>query len=292
MSEYIIALLKCKGIGNVKVMNFVLKYNKNITDIIKHLNEIVSSSDIELFNNYLEDAKIEILQNKNNGINIISILDNNYPNKLLMIKEPILYLYYKGDISLLHNTSIAIIGSRNITKEDEILTRNVAKKVSEQGITVVSGLALGTDANAHIGSLSEKGKTIAVLPSGLNIIAPSSNKKIFDNILKNNGLIISEYTYNMPPTKYTFVKRDRIETAVSDAVMVIKANENSGTMNAVRTALDSKKYVTQYYLNINKYIFNKFKNEDNDIFNVIKEAKKQEYDIKINTDYKQKSLFD
>lgn len=96
----------------------------------------------------------------------------------------------------------------------------------------------------------------------------------------------------MPPTKYTFVKRDRIETAVSDAIMVIKANENSGTMNAVRTALDSKKYVTQYYLNINKYIFNKFKNEDNDIFNVIKEAKKQEYDIKINTDYKQKSLFD
>lgn len=292
MSEYIIALLKCKGIGNVKVMNFVLKYNKNITDIIKHLNEIVSSSDIELFNNYLEDAKLEILQNKNNGINIISILDNNYPNKLLMIKEPILYLYYKGDISLLYNTSIAIIGSRNITKEDEILTRNVAKKVSEQGITVVSGLALGTDANAHIGSLSEKGKTIAVLPSGLNIITPSSNKKIFDNILKNNGLIISEYTYNMPPTKYTFVKRDRIETAISDAVMVIKANENSGTMNAIRTALDSKKYVTQYYLNINKYIFNKFNNEDNDIFNVIKEAKNQKYDIKINTDYKQKSLFD
>lgn len=292
MSEYIIALLKCKGIGNVKVMNFVLKYNKNITDIIKHLNEIVSSSDIELFNNYLEDAKLEILQNKNNGINIISILDNNYPNKLLMIKEPILYLYYKGDISLLYNTSIAIIGSRNITKEDEILTRNVAKKVSEQGITVVSGLALGTDANAHIGSLSEKGKTIAVLPSGLNIITPSSNKKIFDNILKNNGLIISEYTYNMSPTKYTFVKRDRIETAISDAVMVIKANENSGTMNAVRTALDSKKYVTQYYLNINKYIFNKFNNEDNDIFNVIKEAKNQKYDIKINTDYKQKSLFD
>ena len=66
MSEYIIALLKCKGIGNIKVMNFVLKYNKNITDIIKHLNEIVSSSDIELFNNYLENAKLEILQNKNN----------------------------------------------------------------------------------------------------------------------------------------------------------------------------------------------------------------------------------
>ena len=252
MDKYIIALLKCKGIGNVKLLNYILKYNKNITKIINHLNELITEDDISLFDNYLNEAEQEIIKNKNLGVNIISVLNDNYPNKLLMIKDPVLYLYYKGDISLIYNTSIAIIGSRNITAEDELITKEVAKKVSVQGITVVSGLALGTDANAHIGSYNEKGKTIAVLPSGLNIIIPISNKIIADNILKNGGLLLSEYSVDTIPTKYTFVKRDRIQSALSDAVIVIKADEKSGTMNAVKTAQSCNKYVSQYITNTNK----------------------------------------
>lgn len=291
MDKYIIALLKCKGIGNVKLLNYILKYNKNITKIINHLNELITEDDISLFDNYLNEAEQEIIKNKNLGVNIISVLNDNYPNKLLMIKDPVLYLYYKGDISLIYNTSIAIIGSRNITAEDELITKEVAKKVSVQGITVVSGLALGTDANAHIGSYNEKGKTIAVLPSGLNIIIPISNKKIADNILKNGGLLLSEYSVDTIPTKYTFVKRDRIQSALSDAVIVIKADEKSGTMNAVKTAQSCNKYVSQYITNTNKLILNTFDNTVENINEIINKAKKQEYEIIKESSYEQESLF-
>ena len=291
MDKYIIALLKCKGIGNVKLLNYILKYNKNITKIINHLNELITEDDISLFDNYLKEAEQEIIKNKNLGVNIISVLNDNYPNKLLMIKDPVLYLYYKGDISLIYNTSIAIIGSRNITAEDELITKEVAKKVSVQGITVVSGLALGTDANAHIGSYNEKGKTIAVLPSGLNIIIPISNKKIADNILKNGGLLLSEYSVDTIPTKYTFVKRDRIQSALSDAVIVIKADEKSGTMNAVKTAQSCNKYVSQYITNTNKLILNTFDNTVENINEIINKAKKQEYEIIEESSYEQESLF-
>ena len=291
MDKYIIALLKCKGIGNVKLLNYILKYNKNITNIINHLNELITENDISLFDNYLNEAEQEIIKNQNLGVNIISVLNDNYPNKLLMIKDPVLYLYYKGDISLIYNTSIAIIGSRNITAEDEIITKEVAKKVSVQGITVVSGLALGTDANAHIGSYNEKGKTIAVLPSGLNIIIPISNKKIADNILKNGGLLLSEYSVDTVPTKYTFVKRDRIQSALSDAVIVIKADEKSGTMNAVKTAQSCNKYVAQYITNTNRLILNTFDNTVEDINEIINKAKKQEYEIIKESSYEQESLF-
>ena len=291
MDKYIIALLKCKGIGNVKLLNYILKYNKNITNIINHLNELITENDISLFDNYLNEAEQEIIKNQSLGVNIISVLNGNYPNKLLMIKDPVLYLYYKGDISLIYNTSIAIIGSRNITAEDEFITKEVAKKVSVQGITVVSGLALGTDANAHIGSYNEKGKTIAVLPSGLNIIIPISNKKIADNILKNGGLLLSEYSVDTVPTKYTFVKRDRIQSALSDAVIVIKADEKSGTMNAVKTAQSCNKYVAQYITNTNRLILNTFDNTVEDINEIINKAKKQEYEIIKESSYEQESLF-
>ena len=291
MDKYIIALLKCKGIGNVKLLNFVLKYNKDISKILKNLSELITEGDNHLFDNYLKEAEQEIINNKKMGIDIISVLNEKYPNKLLMIKDPILYLYYKGDISLIYKTSIAIIGSRNINNDEELLTRDIAKKVASQNITVVSGLALGTDANAHIGSCNEKGKTIAVLPSGLNIITPSSNKKIADKILNNGGLLVSEYSIDTIPTKYTFVKRDRIQSALSDAIIVIKADEKSGTMNAVKVAQKCGKYVTQHILNKNKLIVNSFEDTKVDINKVINQAANQKYELIRDTSYKQESLF-
>ena len=291
MDKYIIALLKCKGIGNVKLLNFVLKYNKDISKILENLSELITEGDKHIFDNYLKEAEQEIINNKKMGIDIISVLNEKYPNKLLMIKDPILYLYYKGDISLIYKTSIAIIGSRNINNDEELLTRDIAKKVASQNITVVSGLALGTDANAHIGSCNEKGKTIAVLPSGLNIITPSSNKKIADNILNNGGLLVSEYSIDTIPTKYTFVKRDRIQSALSDAIIVIKADEKSGTMNAVKVAQKCGKYVTQHISNKNKLIVNSFEDTKDDINKVINQAANQKYELIRDTSYKQESLF-
>ena len=291
MDKYIIALLKVKGLGNVKVLNYVTEHNKNIDGILKDLDEFIGKDNKLLFDKYLVEAEKEILENKKNGIEIISVLNDNYPQKLLMIKEPVLYLYYKGDVSLMDNTSVAIIGSRNVTKNDEELTVKIAKEVSSRGVTVVSGLALGIDINAHIGSYNEKGKTIVVLPAGLKNIIPSSNEKIASNILNNGGLLVSEYSLDIKPNKYTFVKRDRIQAALSDAIIVIKADEKSGTMNAVKVAQSSNKYVTQYIANKNKLISNTFCDTNIDIENIIAKAKVQEYNYIKKDIYKQVSLF-
>jgi DNA processing protein len=273
------------------VLNYVTEHNKNIDGILKDLDEFIGKDNKLLFDKYLVEAEKEILENKKNGIEIISVLNDNYPQKLLMIKEPVLYLYYKGDVSLMDNTSVAIIGSRNVTKNDEELTVKIAKEVSSRGVTVVSGLALGIDINAHIGSYNEKGKTIVVLPAGLKNIIPSSNEKIASNILNNGGLLVSEYSLDIKPNKYTFVKRDRIQAALSDAIIVIKADEKSGTMNAVKVAQSSNKYVTQYIANKNKLISNTFCDTNIDIENIIAKAKVQEYNYIKKDIYKQVSLF-
>lgn len=291
MDEYVLALLKFKGIGTTKVLNYILKYKINIIEIRNNILELINKEDLIMLDKYIEKSKKEIEINKDSGIGIISILNNNYPLKLISIKDPVLFLYYKGNLELLNNVSIAIIGSREINKNQEILTRNIAKNISSKGITIVSGLAIGTDTNAHIGSYQEKGKTIAVLPSGLDKIFPNSNAKLAKNIVANNGLLVSEYSIGVKPNKYTFVKRDRIQAALSNAVMVIKASENGGTMNAVKVAQNSNKFVAQYKENINRLILNSFDNKEEDINNIINIAQKQTYKSLEQNIIKQEKLF-
>lgn len=291
MDKYVLSLLKCKGLGNVKVLDYILKYKKNIQLIKENLNELITSEELEKFDIYLKQSEEEIIENKKHQIEIISVFNDNYPTKLLSIKDPVLYLYYKGDINLLYNTSIAIIGSREISSQDELITREISEKISSKGITVVSGLAQGIDTQAHLASLKQKGKTIAVLASGLNIITPSNNSSLAKNILISGGLLVSEYSFNVNATKYSFVKRDRIQAALSDAIIVIKANENSGTMHAVKVAQSAEKYVTQYKTNENKLIYNSFGNDENDISIIIEEAKSKKYNFKEQKKYEQTSLF-
>ena len=290
MDKYILAFLKCKGVGNVKLLKYLKKYKFNIVNILKNKNEIIDSNDLLYFDNFVKKSEEEILNNLNKGIKIISIFNNKYPVKLYETKDPILYLYYQGNISLLFNTSIAVIGSRKIEDIDKKLTVRLAEYISKNNITVVSGLALGSDTYAHIGSCKEKGHTIAVLPSGLDIITPSSNKKLADEILNNNGLLISEYSVGTVPTKYTYVKRDRIQAALADAIMIVKASEKSGTMHAVKLAQELNKYVTQYKTNNNALIENTFETKE-DIIKVLEKAQKMKYDTKKNNMYEQKSLF-
>jgi len=291
LDKYVLALLKCKGIGNAKTLNYIMKYDKNIELIKKHLDELIDEEELQKFDIYLKQSEEEIFENQKNQIEIISVLNENYPTKLLAIKDPVLYLYYKGNINLIYNTSIAVIGSREINSHEELITKKISEKISSKGITVVSGLANGTDTQAHLASFKQKGKTIAVLASGLNIITPSNNRQLAKNILISGGLLVSEYSHNKIATKYSFVKRDRIQAALSDAVIVIKANLNSGTMHTVKAAQSADKYVTQYKTNENNQIYNVFENSENDISIIIKEAKNKKYNIKVSKKYEQTSLF-
>lgn len=258
MNKYILALLKCKNIGNVKLLKYIQQNSFNHEKIKNNIQTLVSKEDYERINEFLTAAEEEITSNESKGIKLITILDEKFPKKLYDIKDPVLYLYYIGNINLINKPSLAIIGSREIEDNEKNISKNLASYFSNQEICIVSGLAIGTDTFAHKGAIKGNGKTIAILPSGLDNIVPTSNKELAKEILNNNGLLVSEYSIGTNPSKYTFVKRDRIQSALSNAILVIKASETSGTMHAVKAAFESNKYVTQIKGNNNKHILNNF----------------------------------
>ena len=166
----------------------------------------------------------------------IKIGDEIYPEQLRKIKNPPKQLYLKGNIELLKQNCIAIIGSRSCTKNGENLTKKFASELSGQGLTIVSGMAKGIDAIAHRKTIDENGKTIAVLGSGLNYIFPKENEGLYYDILKSGGLIISEYSPNVEPNSKKFLERNRIVSGISIGILVIEAMDRSGTSVTARLA--------------------------------------------------------
>ena len=173
----------------------------------------------------------------------ISIENEKYPEKLKNIYNPPKGLYVKGDASLLKDMSVAIIGSRNCSKYGEIVAKKFAMDLAKKGIVVISGMAIGIDSFAHIGTLLGKGKTIAVLGSGLNNIYPRENEKLFYKIIERGGLIISEYEPNEEPKSIHFPERNRIIRGLCDKLIVVEATKRSGTSITVNYALEQGKEV-------------------------------------------------
>ena len=175
---------------------------------------------------------------------IIEYCDKLYPSKLREIKNPPTRLYAKGNIELLNNIGLAIIGSRTNTQYGEKMCKTFTKKLVEYDFTIISGLAVGIDSIAHKTCLRYSGKTIAVLPCGLDNIYPKQNKKLFDEILENNGLVITEYENNVKAESKKFLERNRIVAGLGIGTLVIEAGYRSGTSVTAR-----------YTKNLNKPVF-------------------------------------
>ena len=167
-----------------------------------------------------------------------------YPERLKNIDDPPKELYCLGNLELLnYKKNIAIIGSRNCSSYGERAAKDFAYNLAKEDICIVSGLARGIDSFSHIGALKAKGKTIAVLGSGLDNIYPKENIGVFKEIIKNNGLVISEYPLGTKPLRYHFPARNRIISGISDSVLVVEARKNSGTNITVDFALEQGKDV-------------------------------------------------
>lgn len=172
----------------------------------------------------------------------ISIEDFRYPEQLKKIHNPPKQLYVKGNIELLNTIGLAIIGSRSCTKYGEEMANNFAKELSVQGFTIISGMAKGIDSFAHISSLKTTGNTIAVLPSGFNNIFPEENIDLFDKIIMNNGLIVTEYKENVKASYKKFLDRNRIVSGLAIGTLVIEGGYRSGTsVTANLTISEGKK---------------------------------------------------
>ena len=162
--------------------------------------------------------------------NAITILDEEYPKKLLELKYPPIVLYYEGDISLLKEESIAIVGSRVPCDYSLKACELLSKKAKD---VVVSGLAKGIDACAH----RNASRTIGVLGSGINYYYPYENKSLIDK-MKRENLVLSEYPDRVKPLSFHFPFRNRIIAALSKIVYIMETGEHSGTMTTVNEALE------------------------------------------------------
>ena len=187
---------------------------------------------------------------------IINIGDDTYPNILQTIPYAPKKLYVLGNEKLLKEKCLAIVGSRECTKNGAKLAEEYAKYFCDQNYCIVSGMAEGIDTSAHIGALKSKGKTIAVLGSGFKHIFPRESIKLFNEILNKGGAIVSEYEENTGVTSKGFVMRDRIISGLSIGVVVVEAKSKSGTAITVDFA---KKQGRKIF-----YISNNDNNNNND----------------------------
>lgn len=173
----------------------------------------------------------------------ITAEDNNYPEQLRKIENPPKQLYLEGNTKLLDTLGIAIIGSRTCTKYGEKYAKKFAKQLSIYGLTIISGMAKGIDSFAHIGCIEGTGKTIAVLPSGLNKIYPQENEKLLKTILENGGLIITEYEENEEANSKKFLERNRIVSGLAIGTLVVEGGHRSGTSVTANLAKSQGKKV-------------------------------------------------
>ena len=164
------------------------------------------------------------------NINIITYFDKQYPFLLKQIFSPPLILFAQGNIGLLKRKNfLSVVGSRKYTSYGKSAIEKFVKTIAEQNITIVSGLALGIDALAHIESLNTLGSTIAVLGSPINEIYPAKNFQLAQRI-KEKGLIISEFPLGSDMAKENFPRRNRIIAGLSQATLIIEAQEKSGAL--------------------------------------------------------------
>jgi len=165
-----------------------------------------------------------------------------YPPLLREIPDPPLVLFAIGDIGLLNEPQVAVVGSRRPTPVGDRVTRDISNGLASLGIVVTSGMALGIDAAAHQAALSNQGSSVAVLGNGLDTVYPSRNRELFSQ-LASNGLIVSEYPLGVKPSRYTFPQRNRIISGLSHGVVIVEAAERSGTLITARLALEQNKEV-------------------------------------------------
>jgi len=179
-------------------------------------------------------------QQKNLKIAVLSWRDKEYPEKLKTIPSSPPVIYLKGaDFSVFKNPSLAVVGTRKISVYGRQATEKLVGELSGAGLTIVSGMAYGIDSIAHKTALANKGKTIAVLGCGVDIIYPAENTDIYNQA----DLVVSEFPPGMPPLPGNFPARNRIIAGLTDAVLVIEAAQKSGALITAKAAAEQGKEV-------------------------------------------------
>lgn len=242
-NSLILTLLHLKGWGPKKVYTYVSSHSYDYERCVAGLFVALNDEEKVLFKQELVNSKITLKKNADLGIKATNILDKEFPKKLYVSTDKCVFLYYKGDVSLLNKKSISIIGTRTPDAEFIEKGKKATEYFSKEGYVVVSGLALGCDSVAHKTCVESGGKTIAVLPASCDNIQPSSNRGLAEQIVKSGGLLISEYSTGTAVSKFNYPQRDRIQSLLSSTILIIQASNESGTMIATRKNIKDGKLV-------------------------------------------------
>lgn len=241
--EQVLAINAMSGAKKAALVSMVTEVSKDVSsfeDFFAFVKEIKPACTKYELENLLQIAKRQVSLSKESNIHIISVLDQSYPRMLNGIPNQPLVLFAKGNVSLLNaDLSIAIVGTREASECAVQSARSFAKSMADEGVCIVSGLALGCDTAAHAGALAASitGKTIAVMAHGLHIIYPKKNEVLAKNIIKNDGCLVSEHAPGVGIQKRFFVERNRIQSGLSVATVVIQTGTSGGTISTARHCL-------------------------------------------------------
>lgn len=249
-------------LGPARILNLISKFH-SIENLLgaseKEISQVDSISrtltlnilkEKHNFNDIASSAEKDYHQVSKLGGRVLCYGDENYPLLLKNIYSPPLILYTFGEITDLTEHKIAIVGTRLPTNYGKSETENLTKQLVEQNVTIVSGMARGIDTIAHKTSLKYSGKTVAVVGSGLDVIYPPENKKLFEQI-KGEGLIVSEFELGTKPDAQNFPQRNRIISGLSLGTVIIETKLNGGAMQTAAYALDQNREVFALPGNIN-----------------------------------------
>ncbi len=179
---------------------------------------------------------------ESNGITILGITEDRYPEAVRAGPAPVL-LYAKGNVELLTGDTVGVSGSRETNETGKQWIESLSAELAENGYTLVSGGARGTDTAAHRGALDTDGSTIAVLGTGVNVAYPPENQSLFDQIIDTGGLLISMRPPDAEPARHAFLNRNEVIAALSDGMIFVATDGNGGTMAQYKIALEQDRPV-------------------------------------------------
>lgn len=246
MLAALLSLNALPKVGPIRIRRLLAKFGNPETILRQSVASLQSVSGVgpevaSIISNWrkLTDADAEIALCDRNGITVLTPQSPLWPRQLAESPDAPLLLYVKGEITAADQHTIGVVGSRRCTHYGRSITRTFSSGLARSGYTVISGLALGIDTEAHLAALDVKGRTIAVLGSGLLNIYPSQNRELAERIANGNGAVVSEFPLRCPPDKQTFPQRNRIVANWSSALLVAECPRRSGSLITAGMATES-----------------------------------------------------
>lgn len=246
---YWLALSLTEGLGVMRIRKLIEHYGNpenvfraSLTELEATGMRAVSAQSIATGKSQ-ELAQEECAKAVEAGCKIISLSDPAYPPRLKEIYDPPVILFVKGSVEVLSRAGIAMVGTRHPTPYGSGMAERLATDLAARGLVIISGLARGIDTTSHRGAVAAKGKTIAVLGTGIDIMYPKENTRLTEQMLALGGALITEFPVGTSPAPQNFPIRNRIISGMSAGVLVVEAAEYSGTRITSRCALEQNRDV-------------------------------------------------